>query len=105
MKTILIIFLSIVSTLNVMSNIVIPYEKNDSTVTIVDSLAFNYDIKKMTVILNGKHVHYSVILKEDKTVDKKYKFLNGAMEPLDAIKRYGERYRNGILIYKEESNE
>lgn len=106
MKTILIFFFSIVFAFDVMSKIVIPYEKNDSIITVVDSLAFNYDVKKMAIILNGICVHYSVIFKEDEPVDKRYKFLNGAMKPFDAIKRYGEKYRNGILIYKkEESNE
>lgn len=106
MKTVLIIFFFIALTHNAMSKIAIPYERNDSVVTVVDSLAFNYNVKKMTVILNGIRVHYSVIFKEDEPVDKKYKFLKGAMDPLDAIKGYGEKYRNGILIYKkEESNE
>lgn len=78
-------------------------DKCDAAVTIIDSLAFNYDIKKMTVILNGKLVPYSVIFQEHKPVDNKYKFMHGAMDPIGAIKRYGEKYRNGLLVYKEKS--
>ena len=70
-------------------------ERCDSVITVIDSLAFNYPVERISFMLDGKLVHHSVI----------FKFVNGFMDPLDAIKHFGEKYRNGLLMYKKEESD
>ena len=89
----------------VSNNIFLDYmlpERCDSVITVIDSLAFNYPVERISFMLDGKLVHHSVIFKEGRQL---YKFVNGFMDPLDAIKHFGEKYRNGLLMYKKEESD
>lgn len=70
---------------------------NDSTIVEVDSLGFYYPVGRISFMLDGKLVPHSKIFKKGKA---QYEFAGGTMEILDAIKNYGEKYRNGLLMYK-----
>lgn len=63
---------------------------NDSTSMKVDSLAFNYPVERISFMLDDRLVPYSVIFKEGKAL---YQFAGGTMEPLDAIRLFGEKLR------------
>lgn len=75
-----------------------PLSSNDSTSTKVDSLALIYPVRNISFMLDGKLVPYSKIFKEDGTA--LYEYVGGRMEPLNAIKHFGEKYRNGLFMYK-----
>lgn len=105
MKIIFVFFICIVITQKTISQIDIVQRGQDSLSYSVDSLGFIYDVKKIMILLDGEPIHYSVIFQEGKTVEKRYRFIRGAMDPINAIKLYGERYRNGLLMYKDEGNE
>ena len=102
MRVILIFSLFCILALNVMSKSHSSPERCDSVITVIDSLAFNYPVERISFMLDGKLVHHSVIFKEGRQL---YKFVNGFMDPLDAIKHFGEKYRNGLLMYKKEESD
>ena len=102
MRVILIFSLFCILALNVMSKSHSSPERCDSVITVIDSLAFNYPVERISFMLDGKLVHHSVIFKEGRQL---YKFANGFMDPLDAIKHFGEKYRNGLLMYKKEESD
>lgn len=105
MRLIFIFFICIVITQKAISQVdTVQGGQNDASSSI-DSLSFIYDVKKILILLDGEPVHYSVIFQEGKNIEKRYKFMQGAMDPIDAIRRYGERYRYGLLMYKDEKNE
>lgn len=99
MKIILIFLFFTIATLDLMSKSI---TSKDTAIVMVDSLAFNYPIEKISFMLDGKLVYHSAIFKDGRQL---YKFVNGFMSPLDAIRHYGEKYRNGLLMYKKEENE
>lgn len=82
-------------------------QKQDSTVVKIDSLAgYSYNVKDMTILLDEKPVHYTVIF-DTVTNRRRARFqqIHGSTDPYMAIKYYGEKYRKGILTYKEESED
>ena len=61
MRVILIFSLFCILALNVMSKSHSSPERCDSVITVIDSLAFNYPVERISFMLDGKLVHHSVI--------------------------------------------
>ena len=106
MKTSLIVLLINLTLQNSISQTVKTEKKQDTITTVVDSLSFTYDPKILTILVDDKIVHYSVVFNIEKEItNPRYRLVGGSMNPFDAIKRYGEKYRKGILAYKKEREE
>lgn len=68
-----------------------------------DSLAFLYDVRTMTVLLNDTAVHYSVIFNPETNLRREgFVRIGAAFSSQEAVKHYGEKYRDGIVIYRRE---
>lgn len=82
-----------------------PQEKRDTAVVVIDSLApYSYHVKHITILLDEKPVHYTVIFDSITNIEKaRFHQIHGTTNPNRAIQYYGEKYRKGILAYKEES--
>lgn len=80
-----------------------PKEKQDSVFTVMDSLDwYRYDVSNMTLLVKDNSVHYTVVFDTVKHyLRPEYQQIGGSVYPYSAIKGYGEKYRKGILIYKE----
>ncbi|WP_455592330.1 hypothetical protein [Bacteroides sp.] len=85
----------------------VPKEKNDMVVVVKDSLeGYAFHVSHMTILLDEKPVHWTVVYDTVTNYLKpQYREVHGSIRPYDAIKYYGERYRKGILGFKEESEE
>lgn len=85
----------------------IPPEKGDTLTTPIDSLAnYTWHVKNMTILLNEEPVDYSIIFDSETGFKRiEYQQVHGRTNHYEAIKHYGEKYRNGILAYKKESED
>jgi len=71
----------------------------------IDSLSFSYDVRNMTILLNDTVVHYSVIFDTTTNLRKQgFVCISEALSSSAAVMHYGEKYRNGILIYRREKD-
>lgn len=70
--------------------------------TPIDSLTFAYDVRTMTILVGDTPVHYSVVF-DPETGLKRAEFIQvrGSLSPYESIQMFGEKYRKGLLIYKE----
>lgn len=85
------------------SSIAFSQKQANDSITKTDSLSFFYDVRKMTIIVNDTSVQCSVVFDLEKGfIRKEYRYMSGALSTFKAIKRFGEKYRNGILIYRKE---
>lgn len=84
-----------------------PREKQDTVVVVTDSLDwYRYHVSQMTLLLEEKPVHYTVIF--DTTTNRlkpQYQQIGGAILPYDAIRKFGEKYRTGVLFYNKWESE
>ena len=71
----------------------------------IDSLDnYNFDKRNCAIFLENKQVDFSVVFDPKLLKQRKgYHEIDGTFFPYDAIARYGEKYRKGLLIYKKES--
>lgn len=84
-----------------------PKEKNDTVIVVTDSLDYyRFHVSNMTILLDEKPVHWTVIYDTVANYLKpQYYQFHGSVYPYRAIKYYGEKYRKGILGFKEGSEE
>ncbi|MDR0937804.1 MAG: hypothetical protein LBN29_00385 [Mediterranea sp.] len=75
----------------------------DSTKTVIDSLNHYYRAQDAIVFLNDTIVPYTVVLhpvEEGIAPYPEFVCVGGWHVPFEAIRRYGEKYRKGILFFR-----
>lgn len=82
-------------------------EKQDTVVVVTDSLDwYRYHISHVTLLLEENPVHHTVIFDSVTNYPKlQYQQIGGAILPYDAIRKFGEKYRKGVLIYNKIESE
>lgn len=67
----------------------------------IDSLSFSYDVREMIILVNDTAVCYSVVFDLETGMRKsEYSMVRGAFSHFESVKLFGEKYREGILIYQ-----
>ncbi len=64
-------------------------------------ISFSYDARNMTILLDGREVPYYFVfdtISGNRKPD--YVQVGGSVDKKESIKKYGEKYRMGILIYQ-----
>lgn len=104
MKTV-IFFLFLSSIVTAKSVSASSHGQKDTLNSEIDSLDnYNFDKRNCAIFLENKQVDFSVVFDPKLLKQRKgYHEIDGTFFPYDAIARYGEKYRKGLLIYKKES--
>lgn len=69
-------------------------------------ISFSYDARNMTILLDGREVPYYFVfdtISGNRKPD--YVQVGGSVDKKESIKKYGEKYRMGILIFKTRDND
>lgn len=85
-----------------LSAMVFPQKQAGKVVLDTDSIPFpDYHVGNMSLFLNDTLIHYSVVFDvQTGFLKEEYMRLHGTTDHYKAVKNYGEKYREGILVYQ-----